>query len=116
MKKLILLLVFMSVSSCSSNPSIKDMIVRMGDTDNIAVQEIRSTVRNGLLTAQVSITNDSNSSLIAYRFNFNKNGMKIFDDEAWKPITLSKGQSTKLVGIAPTPDATDFKIELNKYK
>ena len=36
--------------------------------------------------------------------------------EAWKPVTIGKGQSTVIMGIAPTPDATDFRFELNQYK
>jgi hypothetical protein len=29
---------------------------------------------------------------------------------------VGKGQSTIIMGIAPTPDATDFRFELNQYK
>jgi hypothetical protein len=42
--------------------------------------------------------------------------ISIFDDEAWKPITITKGQSANIIGIAPSPDAIDFRVELNQYK
>ena len=42
--------------------------------------------------------------------------MAVFDEEAWKPVTIGKGQSTIIMGIAPTPDAIDFRLELNQYK
>jgi hypothetical protein len=42
--------------------------------------------------------------------------MTVTDEEAWKPVTIGKGQSTVIMGIAPTPDATDFRFELNQYK
>ena len=89
----------------------------MGNTGNIEITDMRSIVRNGLLTAQVTIKNDSNSNLVSYRFKWlGKNEIAIFDDESWKPLTIAKGQSGTIMGIAPSPDATDFRIELNQYK
>ncbi|WP_231971229.1 YcfL family protein [Polynucleobacter necessarius] len=108
----------LALVACSSTPSIKDMAVRMGDTDSIQIMDMRSIiVRNGVLTAQVTIQNDSKSNLVSYRFRWlGKNGMTVTDEEAWKPVTVGKGQSTVIMGIAPTPDATDFRFKLNQYK
>jgi uncharacterized protein YcfL len=117
MKKILLTITVLLLSACNSTPSIKEMTVRMGDTDSIEIVDMRSIVRNGLLTAQVTIRNDSRSNLVSYRFKWlGKNDMSIFDDEAWKPITISKGQTANIMGIAPTPDALDFLVELNQYK
>ena len=116
-KYLLILLVALTLVACSSTPSMKDMTVRMGDTDSIQVTDMRSLMRNGVLTAQVTIQNDSKSNLVAYRFKWiGKNGMAVTDEEAWKPVSIGKGQSTIIMGIAPTPDATDFRFELNQYK
>ena len=118
----ILMMAFAAISTltlvaCSSTPSMKEMTVRMGDTDSIQITDMRSLVRNGVLTAQVTIQNDSKSNLVSYRFKWiGKNGMTVTDEEPWKPVTVGKGQSTVIMGIAPTPDATDFKFELNQYK
>jgi hypothetical protein len=38
------------------------------------------------------------------------------EDEAWNPITITKGKSANIIGIAPSPDAIDFRLELNQYK
>jgi len=117
MNKYILALIIFLLSACSSTPSIKDMTTRMGDTDSIQIVDMRSIVRNGLLTAQVTIKNDSNSNTVSYRFKWlGKNDMLIFDEEAWKPITIGKGQTATVMGISPTPEATDFRLELNQYK
>lgn len=118
MKKLLaILLTALVLVACSSTPSMKEMTVRMGDTDSIQITDMRSLMRNGVLTAQVTIQNDSKSNLVSYRFKWiGKNGMTVTDEEAWKPITVGKGQSTVIMGIAPTPDATDFRFELNQYK
>lgn len=91
--------------------------MRTGDTDSIEIVDMRSIERNGILTAQVTILNNSKSNLVSYRFKWlGKNGMTVTDEEAWKPVTVGKGQSTVIMGIAPTPDASDFRFELNQYK
>ena len=116
-KYLLILLAAITLAACGSTPSMKDMTVRMGDTDSIQITDMRSLMRNGVLTAQVTILNDSKSNLVAYRFKWiGKDGMTVTDEEAWKPVTIGKGQSTVIMGIAPTPDATDFRFELNQYK
>lgn len=117
MKKLLSFLMVVVIMGCSSTPSIKEMTTRMGNTKNIEITDMRSVVRNGLLTAQATIQNDSATNLVSYRFKWlGKGGMTVFDDEAWKPITLAKGQSASIIGIAPTPDAIDFRLELNQIK
>lgn len=117
MKKFCVLCLSLLLVACSSTPTISEMSVRIGDTGDVKILDMRSIVRNGLLNAQATISNHSDSSLLSYRFKWlGKNGMRVFDDEAWKPITIAKGQSTDLIGIAPTPDAIDFKLELNTYK
>ena len=116
-KYLAILLTALALAACSSTPSMKDMTVRMGDTDSIQITDMRSLMRNGVLTAQVTILNASKSNLVSYRFKWlGKNGMAVTDEEAWKPVTVGKGQTTVIMGIAPTPDATDFRFELNQYK
>ena len=116
-KYLLILLSAFVLAACSSTPSMKEMTIRTGDTDSIEITDMRSLMRNGVITAQVTILNDSKSNLVAYRFKWlGKNGMVVTDEEAWKPVTVGKGQTTVIMGIAPTPDATDFRFELNQYK
>lgn len=104
------------ITACST-PAISDMVSRAGDTRNIKITDMRSVVRNGLLTAQVSIRNESETNPVGYRFKWlSKSGVAVWDEEAWKPITLANGQTTNLIGIAPTPDATDFRFELTQYR
>lgn len=116
-KYLIAVFVILTLAACSSTPSMREMTIRMGNTDSIEVTDMRSLMRNGVLTAQVTILNESKSNLVAYRFKWlGKNGMTVTDEESWKPVTVGKGQSTVIMGIAPTPDATDFRFELNQYQ
>jgi len=104
------------LSACGT-PSINDMVSRAGNTKNIQIQDMRSVTRNGLLTAQVSIRNESDSNTVGYRFKWlSKSGVAVWEEESWKPITLAAGQTANLIGIAPTPDATDFRFELGQYR
>ena len=111
-------------------PSEKQMMTtRMGDTSAVEVIDMRSVIRNNVLTAQVTVKNwgpppdrktgepQPDTKLYGYRFKWlNAGGMVVFTDEAWKPLTLTRDQTADLVGIAPTPDATAFRFEINQYK
>ena len=102
------------VPGCSSTPTIKEMTVRMRDTDDIKINDLRSIVANGMLTAQVTAENKGSKKPISYRFRWlNKNGLQVGGDEAWKPFTFGAGQVGLITGIAPHPSATEFKFELS---
>lgn len=102
------------LQGCSSTPSIKDMTVRMRDTDDIKITDMRSIMAGGLLNVQVAVDNRGASRPIVYRFRWmNANGMQVGGDEGWKPLTIGAGQSGFLTGIAPHPSVTDFKFELS---
>jgi len=114
----------------SASPTEKQlMTTRMGDTSTVEVIDMRSVIRNNLLTAQVTVKNwgpppdkktgepQPDTKLYGYRFKWlNAGGMVVFTDEAWKPLTLTRDQTADLVGIAPTPDASAFRFEINQYK
>jgi uncharacterized protein YcfL len=102
------------LGGCTSE--INKMTVRTGKTGDIEITDLRSAERNGLLTAQATLINNGNSKPVAYRFRWlSKDGMRVASDEAWKPLTIQKGRSQIVEGIAPTPQATDFRIELDSY-
>jgi len=121
------------LSACNTSPAAltekQKMTTRMGDTAAVEVVDMRSVVRNNLLTAQVTVKNwgpkpdkatgeqKPDTNLYGYRFKWlNASGMAVFSDEVWKPLTLTRDQSADLVGIAPTPDAASFRFEINQYK
>ena len=116
-KKLILAAMLAGIgflAACSDIPTVKEMTVRMRDTSDIKILDMRSLVSKGLLTAQVELLNDGAKKNVAYRFKWlDKNKLQVGGDEAWKPITLKVGQRGTITGIAPTPVASDFKLELS---
>ena len=110
----ILSVITVVMPGCSSTPTIKEMTVRMRDTNDIKINDMRSIVANGMLTAQVTAENKGSKKPISYRFRWlNKNGLQVGGDEAWKPFTIGAGQVGLITGIAPHPSATEFKFELS---
>jgi uncharacterized protein YcfL len=102
----------------SQAQTMESKLRRSGNTAKIKVVDLRAVVRNKLLTVQVSLQNESNNGTpMNYRFRWLDNsGMKVADDEVWNPENLFAGQTLDITGIAPTPMATDFLIEINGSK
>ena len=98
--------------------TMESKLRRSGNTAQIKAVDLRAVVRNKLLTVQVSLQNESSSGTsLNYRFRWLDNsGMKVADDEVWNPENLFAGQTLDITGIAPTPMATDFLIEINGSK
>jgi len=88
---------------------------RTGRVEFIKLLDLRAVKRNGLLTVQATLQNDSSSGTpLNYRFKWvDDAGFKVWDDEPWKPENIFANQTIELLGIAPTPAATDFIIEIN---
>ena len=102
----------------SQAQTMESKLRRSGNTVQIKVLDLRALVRNKLLTVQVSLQNESTNGIpMNYRFRWLDNsGMKVADDEVWNPEHLFEGQTLDITGIAPTPMATDFLIEINGSK
>lgn len=98
---------------CSSTPSIDDMTLRMRDTDDVKIVDMRSIVANGLMRVDITVNVKSTRKNISYRMRWlDKNEFQVYGEEAWKPLTIGSGQSGVIRAIAPGPNATNFKLEL----
>jgi len=102
-------------SVVSAQDSKESKLRRSGSTGSVKLIDLRAVVRNGLLTVQATLENDSSRTTpINYRFKWlDDSKMKVTDDLNWNPVNLFGGQTIDIVGVAPTPMATDFIIELN---
>lgn len=108
------------LAGCATPPppapdSAASKIVTMGALKKIEVGAIRVARENGFLTVNAQLTNTSRRNrTLYYRFAWLGNdGFPVAAEEAWKPLSLYGTQSTVLPGIAPVPQATDFRIEVN---
>lgn len=89
-------------------------VQELGKMRYLSVSEIRSTRRNGLLVVQAELRNESiDDRQLFYRIQWmDQDGFAVGGEEVWKPM-LSRGKQKQLIQtVAPTPQAADFKIEL----
>lgn len=115
--KLVLIYLSVFIASfvgCKSAPTIDEMTVRMRETDEVKLVDMRSIMVNNLLKVDVTVNVKSTRKTITYRFHWlDKNKFHVYGDEAWKPLPVGSGQSGVIQGIAPGPAAVDFKLELS---
>lgn len=98
---------------CNSTPSIEDMTVRMRDTDDVRILDMRSILVNNQLKVDATIQVKSSVKNISYRFAwYDKNKFQVYGVEAWKPLTIGAGQTGGIQSFAPGPAASSFKLEL----
>ena len=101
----------------AQSQSMESKLRRMGQTKTLKFEDLRAVKRNNLLTVQATLVHQANRDMnINYRFKWLDNsGMKVADDEVWNPKVIYAGQTFELTGIAPTPMATDFMIEIEGF-
>ncbi|MCI8208621.1 hypothetical protein AUC61_03660 [Pseudomonas sp. S25] len=94
--------------------SAASKVVSLGNMKNIEVGAMRVARENGFLTVNVQLNNTSSyNKQMYYRFAWLGNdGFPVADAEAWKSTTLYGTQTSYLPAIAPTPKATDFRLEV----
>jgi len=101
------------LASCGSTPSVDDLTVRMRDTDDVKILDMRSVLVNNQLKVDATVQVKSTKKNISYRFAwYDKNKFQVYGVEAWKPLTIGAGQTGVLQSFAPGPAATSFKFEL----
>lgn len=113
----------LAVSSLALMPSLafadgpESKLRRMGKTSTLKFVELRAVPRNKLLTVQATMMNQAKRDVsFNYRFKWlDDNGMKVADDEVWNPSSAYAGQTFEITGVAPTPKATDFVIEIEGF-
>jgi uncharacterized protein YcfL len=107
------------LAGCATPPppapgSAASKVVSMGNMKNIEVGAMRVARENGFLTINVQLNNTSSyNKQMYYRFAWLGNdGFPVADAESWKSTTLYGNQTSYLPAIAPTPKATDFRLEV----
>ncbi|MFJ4144476.1 YcfL family protein [Pseudomonas sp. NPDC089734] len=108
------------LAGCATPPppapgSAASKVVAMGDIDHFEVGAMRVARENGFLTVKAQLSNTSSrNKTLYYRFAWLGNdGFPVADEESWKSLMVYGSQSTTVSAIAPVPQATDFRIEIN---
>lgn len=84
---------------------------------NIQIVDMKSDFVGNLLRANVSLVNKDNDTIhIQFKFSwFEESGREIDPDtDTWTPVILYGNESKSLQGVAPNPNAKEFKIKIRE--
>lgn len=84
---------------------------------DIQIVDMKSDFVGNLLRAHVSLVNKDNDTLnFQFKFSwFEESGREIDPDtDAWTPVILYGKESKSLQGVAPNPNAKEFKIKIRE--
>ncbi|WP_374348687.1 YcfL family protein [Chitinimonas sp.] len=86
-----------------------------GDAKDMKVVEMRVVRRNDVLVVQADLQNNSSyDRQIFYRFRWLDNtGNQVGDGETYKQLGFMGQQMQTIKAVAPHPNATDFRLEMN---
>ncbi len=96
----------------SKEDLIKAKIETAGTLYNIEFMDLRCAERAGGILVDADLRNNSRElRRIAYRFRWlDKDGMRAWDDESWKPLLIPGKTLYTITTRPPTPEATDFRL------
>ena len=100
------------VSSMDDLVKVKTM--SEGRRTTIQPTEMRCTKTGDLLKIDANLNNDSNSTKrISYKFRWiDREGMRAWEEESWKPLMLYNNSNLMVSAVAPTNKAVDFRLIL----
>ncbi len=103
-----------ALSMSASAAGIADKLEQLGEMTYLKVSEMRVAKRDGLLAVQVEVSNtDASNQQLYYRFKWlDESGFSVWGEEAWKPVLIYGKQKKMISVVAPTPRASDFRMEV----
>jgi len=93
---------------------VKAKTVSEGKRTTIEATEIRCTMAGDLIKIDANLNNDSSSvKRVSYKFRWiDREGMRAWEEESWKPLMLYNNSNTMVTAVAPTNKAVDFRLIL----
>ena len=93
---------------------VKAKTASEGRRTTIQPTEMRCTKAGDLLKIDANLNNDSSTpKRIAYKFRWiDREGMRAWEEESWKPLLLYNNSNLMVNGVAPTAKAVDFRLIL----
>ena len=98
----------------SMDDLVKAKVVSEGRRTTIQATEMRCSQTGDLLRIDTNLNNDSRSvKRIAYKFRWiDREGMRAWEEEPWKPLMLYENSNLVINTISPTNKAVDFRLML----
>ena len=93
---------------------VKAKVMSEGRRTTIVATEMRCSQAGDLLRIDANLNNDSRSvKRIAYKFRWiDREGMRAWEEEPWKPLMLYENSNLVINTISPTNKAVDFRLIL----
>ena len=97
---------------------VKAKVLMEGSRTTILPTEMRCTEGGRSLKIDANLNNDSRSvKRISYKFRWiDREGMRAWEEEAWKPLMLYENSNLMVNTIAPTNKAADFRLILRSQE
>ena len=98
----------------SMDDLVKAKVLSEGRRTTIQPTEMRCSQTGDLLRIDANLNNDSRSvKRIAYKFRWiDREGMRAWEEEPWKPLMLYENSNLVINSISPTHKAADFRLVL----
>ena len=93
---------------------VRTKVQAEGRRTTIQATEMRCSQSGDLLRIDASLNNDSKAvKRISYKFRWiDREGMRAWEEESWKPVMLYENSNLVINTIAPTNKAADFRLIL----
>jgi uncharacterized protein YcfL len=98
----------------SMDDLVKAKVISEGRRSTVVATEVRCTKSGDLIKIDANLNNDSRSvKRVAYKFRWiDREGMRAWDEEPWKPLMLYDNSNLVINTVSPTNKAADFKLIL----
>ena len=98
----------------SMDDLVRTKVVSEGRRTTIQATEMRCSKTGELLKIDANLNNDSRSvKRLAYKFRWiDREGMRAWEEEAWKPLLMHENSNLVVNSVAPTNKAADFRLIL----
>ena len=102
----------------SQEDLIKAKVLMEGKRTTIQATEMRCTMTGDLLKIDVNLNNDSSKvKRINYKYRWiDREGMRAWEEEVWKPLLMNENTNIVVTGIAPTNKAVDYRLILQSQE
>ena len=102
----------------SMDDLVKAKIAMEGRRTTIQPTEMRCTRAGDLIKVDANLNNDSNSTKrVQYKFRWiDREGMRAWEEEAWKPLMVYDNSNLMVNTVAPTNKAADFRLVLRSME
>jgi len=102
----------------SMDDLVKLKTLSEGKRTTIIATEMRCSNSGDLIKVDANLNNDSSTvKRISYKFRWiDREGMRAWDEEVWKPLLMYENSNLNVNSIAPTNKAVDFRLILRSQE